>query len=73
MSERRAEDPRINKLVEDVSELKAGLAENNKTTEQVRDILTSFRVLATVAKWIAAIGAGYAAVRHGIDGFNGHK
>ena len=61
-AQRRVDDPRINKLVADVCDLKTQMAENTEITHQVRDILTSFRVMALFAKWIAAIAAAVAGV-----------
>lgn len=70
--QRRVDDPRINVLVADVADIKADLARNNETTEQVRDILTSFRVLVKVGKGctvlagaVAAIGAAAYSVKAG--------
>ena len=70
--QRRIDDPRINALVEDVAAIKVDLARNNETTEQVRDILTSFRVLVKVGKGctviagaVAAIGAAAYSVKSG--------
>lgn len=68
---RRAEDPRIAQLVYDVAEAKAAqgvmqtsINENTRittemksTVDDVKDILTSFRVLGKFAKWISGIGA----------------
>lgn len=36
-----------------------------RTTEQVRDILVTFRVTNSIAKWIAMIGAACAAIYYG--------
>ena len=66
---RRADDPRINKLVSDVDNLKAEMVKNTEVTTQVRDILTSFRIMATIAKWFAAITAGVVAVKTGMASF----
>ena len=63
--DRRAEDPRITQLTHDVHALKEGLAKNNETTEQVRDILASFRVVGAVAKWLSGIGAAAVMAYHG--------
>lgn len=70
--ERRAEDSRINKLVEDVAVLQSQMIENTAMTRQVRDILGSFRIMAAIAKWVAAIGAGVAALYHGVDFLRRH-
>lgn len=66
-TERRAEDLRIGALVSDVSELRAQMVRNTEITEQVRDILTSFRVIADAAKWVTAIVAACVALWHGGD------
>jgi hypothetical protein len=63
--DRRTEDPRINQLVADVAVLKDQMAENTAVTHQVRDILASFRIVAAVAKWIAIIVGGIAAIKTG--------
>lgn len=69
MSEnRRADDPRIAKLVDDMSSVKAELARNTEITGQVADILASFRVVGAVAKWTAAVVAAVAAIWHAING-----
>ena len=64
---RRVSDARIDKLVADVASLQTDMKANTEVTVQVRDILASFRIMAAVAKWVAAIGAGCAAVFHGAD------
>lgn len=64
---RRASDARIDKLVADVASLQTDMKANTEVTVQVRDILASFRIMAAIAKWVAAIGAGIAAVFHGAD------
>jgi hypothetical protein len=83
--QRRAADPVITQLVADVAELKdaqlkqvAAHAElsrkmdiNTGITEQVRDILATFRVMAQIAKWITAIVAGVTAAYHGIASLKG--
>ncbi len=45
------------------------LKTNTEITKQVADVLASFRVIAAIAKWLAAIVAGVVAVRHGMDWF----
>lgn len=66
-SERRAEDPRLGVLVTDVADLKKQMVLNTEITQQVRDILTSFRVIGAAAKWITALIAGGLALWHGAD------
>ena len=70
--QRRANDERLDTVVCDVALLKGQMAENTEVTKQVRDILNSFRLLGIVAKWIAAIGAGTAALYHGVDFLRKH-
>lgn len=72
--ERRADDERITKLVEDqahlhgcVELLKVEMQKNTEVTEQIRDILASFRVVGALAKWTAGVGAAVVAVYHGLD------
>ena len=59
-------DPRIDALVIDVALLKDEMKRNTEVTTQVRDILASFRIVGTIAKWVAAIGAAATAIYHGI-------
>lgn len=75
-TDRRESDIRMGALVSDVAELKHQMARNTEITEQVRDVLASFRVMASVAKWLAAIAAGVTALWHGADSakvFLNHK
>jgi hypothetical protein len=58
---------KLEELHSDVALLKTQMLRNTEITEQIRDVLTSFRVVASVAKWGAAIVAGAAALWHGID------
>ena len=62
MNDRRTVDTRIDGLVADVTELKTQMAAHMETTNQIRDILASFRVAGAIAKWAAAIAGGCAAV-----------
>lgn len=59
--QRRSTDPIVVKLVSDMDEVKRDLARNTEVTEQVRDILASFRVMMAVAKWFTAIAGAIAA------------
>lgn len=70
MNDRRTDDPRIVALVDDMRAVKAELAANTAITQQVADVLASFRVLAAIAKWIAAIIAAVVALRHVPDWFS---
>lgn len=60
--QRRAADAKVTQLVTDVEDLKRQVVENTAVTIQVRDILASFRVVASVAKWITAIAGMVAAL-----------
>jgi hypothetical protein len=62
---RRHDDARLTVLVDRVARIEEGLAKNTAITEQVADVLASFRVMAALAKWCAAIGTGALAVWHG--------
>ena len=64
---RRVSDAILDKLVLDVASLQVDMKANTEVTVQVRDILSSFRIMAAIAKWLAAIGAGAAALFHGYD------
>jgi len=71
MSEqRRSDDKRVDRLVLDVDDLKKQMSVNTEVTMQVRDILSSFKVVAGVAKWITAIAgmlAALLALAKGVD------
>ena len=54
---RRAADSVIERLVLDVHDLKRDMVENTKTTKEVRDILTSFKVVGQFARWLGLIVA----------------
>lgn len=49
-------------LISDVAELKLIAEQSKETLHDMRDILASFRIVGQVAKWLAAVGAGAAAV-----------
>lgn len=40
------------------------IAENTKITQEVRDILATFRIVAAVAKWLTAVGAFFVGTYH---------
>lgn len=59
---RRADDSRIAQLESRVGSIEAKLDANSTTTQEIRDILGSFKVLGTIAKWVGAVvGAGFGA------------
>jgi hypothetical protein len=64
---RRNSDHVITKLVGDVAVLKDEMKANTKVTTEVRDILTTFKMVGAFAKWSAAIVAAvvgaWAAIR----------
>ena len=67
---RRSSDARVMQLAEDVAVLKVQMVENTIVTMQVRDILSSFKVMASVAKWVTAIAgmiAALVAMAKGVD------
>lgn len=70
--ERRRDDARISKLVVDVKVLERKIDENSELTKEIRDLVTSFRVVASVAKWITTILLALAAMWHGWHFMKGH-
>lgn len=48
---------KVDHLHDCVEGLKVELKKNTEVTEQVRDILATFRISMAIAKWVAAIGA----------------
>ena len=48
---------KVDHLHDCVESLKVELKKNTEVTEQVRDILGTFRITMAIAKWVAAIGA----------------
>ena len=60
IANRRAEDERINQLVGDVDALKLEMKKNTEATMAVLDMLATFRVISSVARWLAALAAGVA-------------
>jgi len=70
--DRREHDHRLTQLVDDVAALKvqaddssAEIKKNTEITEQVRDILASFRGIAFAAKWLTAVGGFFVMAYHG--------
>lgn len=69
--DRRSPDPRIDLLVREMAEQKEfqekaiedrqrmqeAINQNTEITAQIRDLLTSMRVLTSVAKWVSGIAA----------------
>lgn len=81
--ERRALDPKITAFMasssqerieirQAITDVQAELKTNTAVTKQIADIIASMHLLAEVAKWVAAVGAGLAAIWHGWDFLN-HK
>lgn len=54
---RRAVDPRLDELGEEIKALKGEMARNTEITQQIRDLLAGLRVIASTAKWLTAVGA----------------
>lgn len=52
-----------------LGQVSSELKTNTEITKQVADVLASFRVIAAIAKWLAAIVAGVVAVKHGLEWF----
>lgn len=62
LQHRRQSDARVTQLVGDVAVLKSQMVENTAVTLQVRDILASFKVMMSIAKWITAFAGMFAAI-----------
>ena len=54
-------------LREMLVEVQRELHENTKVTQQIADVVTAFRVIMVVAKWVTAIIAGVAAVATAVN------
>lgn len=67
--DRRQDDAKLQKVMEDISDLQRDMKANTEITTQVRDLLATFAILASVAKWVAAISAAVAGVWAMIKGF----
>ena len=70
---RRGDDPRIDKLVQDVDELKEAIKANTEITTQVKEAVASFKLIATVSKWITIVIAAFIAVKTGLVTLLGGK
>jgi hypothetical protein len=46
--------------------LKGEVKTNTKLTQEIHDMVRSFKIVAAVAKWITTISAGLAVIWHGI-------
>jgi orotate phosphoribosyltransferase-like protein len=68
---RRADDNRIDKLDSRLDKVEYLLVENTKTTNEVRDILTTFKTLGTFAKWFSSIAAAIVGLWAAIKGYRG--
>ena len=69
--QRRANDSRIDKLDARLDKVEGLLVENTKTTNEVRDILTTFKTLGAFAKWFSAIAAAVVGLWAAIKGYRG--
>ena len=54
---RRVIDERFEALESGMTEIKKEVAENTVITTQIRDLLTSFAVMAKISKWLTVMGA----------------
>ena len=69
--QRRANDSRIDKLDARLDKVEELLVENTKTTNEVRDILTTFKTLGAFAKWFSAIAAAMVGLWAAVKGIRG--
>lgn len=54
---RRVIDERFEALESGMDDIKKEVAENTVITTQIRDLLTSFAVMAKISKWLTVMGA----------------
>lgn len=70
---RRATDPRVDQLVDEMKSVRIELALNTEVTTQIRDAINSFKIIAKIAKWVTAVaacGASLLALWHGVSDSN---
>lgn len=64
---RTAVDEKFREIETSINALKVEMAVNTIVTTQIRDILTSFRILASFSRWMTIMIAGVLAVYHGVE------
>lgn len=69
--QRRQADLRIEAIETRIGKVEDLLAENTRTTNEVRDILTTFKTLGTFAKWISSIAAAIVGLWAALKGLRG--
>ena len=69
--QRRSADQRIGHIEQRLGNVENLLMENTKTTNEVKDILTTFKTLGAFAKWISAIGAAIIGLWAALKGIRG--
>lgn len=60
--DRRSYDRRLDSLEARAATIEQKIDANTAVTMQVAEILSTFKVVGAVAKWVAAIAGGFAAV-----------
>lgn len=68
---RRTSDIRLDAVESRLVKVEDLLVENTKTTNEVRDILTTFKTLGAFAKWFSAIAAAVVGLWAAIKGYRG--
>ena len=68
---RRESDKRMDAVESRLVKVEDLLVENTKTTNEVRDILTTFKTLGAFAKWFSAIAAAVVGLWAAIKGYRG--
>lgn len=69
--QRRLADLRIEAIETRIGKVEDLLVENTRTTNEVRDILTTFKTLGTFAKWISSIAAAIVGLWAALKGLRG--
>lgn len=60
-AERRSPSPEMIQMAQDIAGLKKEMMSNTEITQQVADLLASFRVMAAISKWVTVIAGAAAA------------
>ncbi len=63
---RKAVDAKFSDLEQQLALLRFEMVNNTEITKQVRDVLSSFKVIGHVAKWLTVMGAFGAMCWHGV-------
>lgn len=54
---------------EEFEQLKGEVSRNTALTQEIHDMLRSFKIVGAVAKWLTTVAAGIAVLWHGAQAF----